>query len=170
VTSIREHSNTTNNAASVQHIQEDNTQQLAAPNYKDEERTGPEDAVQSLQVVETNNSVSKQNNRHFVQIRDQMISQLELAATRNVIFGVASLLLFCTPWAISTITAMVCHGNVIQQGLSAEETAVALVEQCSQYRWAASYSRELLVAHSIYQSIFYFTRSRDFSAALGREY
>jgi len=170
VTSISKHSNTTTNAEATQPVQEDNNaQQPVASNYNEEERIGPEEAIQSLQVMESNNIASKQNNRHFVIIRDQMVSQLELAATRNVILGVASLLLFCTPWTISTITAMVCHGNVIKQGLSAEETALELVEQCSQYRWAASCSRELLVIHSIYQSIFYFTRSRDFSAALGRE-
>ena len=170
VTSIRQHSNTTNNAESAQPIQDDNNaQQAAAPNYNNGERVGPEEAVHSLQASETNNSASKQNNRHFVKIRDQMVSRLELEATRNVILGVATLLICCIPWVISTIITMVCQGNVIKLGLSADETTVMLYEQCSRYEWASSYTREILVAHSIYQSVFYFMQiSKDFSAALGR--
>ena len=77
--------------------------------------------------------------RHFVQIRDQMVSQLELEATRNVIFGVTSLLFFTAPWVICTVLGMVCYMNVHQQGFTEEEAAVALFEQCSRYPWASFY-------------------------------
>lgn len=148
-------------------VAQENTTNRQPQNYEDVV-VSPEGAVSAFQM-EANSTISKWNSRHFVQIRDQLVSQLELEATRNVIFGVTSLLFFTAPWVISSVLGMVCYKNVQQQGLTEEETAMALFEQCSRYRWASSYSRELLVAHSIYQSIFYMTRSKDFSAALRPE-
>ena len=48
------------------------------------------------------------------------------------------------------------------------QQSINIPEQCSAYSWTASYTRELLVVHSLYHSIFYVVRSRDFSAAIGR--
>ena len=115
-------------------------------------------------------SYAMKKNRHFVRIRNQMVSRLELAATRNVILSVGIMLLFTSPWIITSVLAEICNtGYFISWAKDEGEAREPFVEQCSPYFWATSYTRLiLLIGHSIYQSIFSVTRSKDFSAVLGR--
>ena len=103
-------------------------------------------------------SSSLKNNSHFVKIGDQTVSRLEFEATQNVTLGMCSLLLFATPWIISTILVMICQTNLDYS---------VVMEECSNYEWGVRYTKEFLIIHSIYQSIFYLVRSKDFSAAIG---
>ncbi len=61
----------------------------------------PEETVRLLsQSAEPRNAIK--GNQHFVRIRNQMVSTLELVATRNVILSVIYriMLLFALPWII----------------------------------------------------------------------
>ena len=129
----------------------------------------PEEAVRSLGFQTESKSIMK-NNSHFVRIRDQMVSRLELEATRNVILSVGIMLLFTSPWIITSVLAEICNtGYFISWAKDEGEAREPFVEQCSPYFWATSYTRLiLLIGHSIYQSIFSVIRSKDFSAVLGR--
>ncbi len=138
-----------------------------SPNISEEKIT-PVEAVRALQVESSHSSSFTKNNQHFVRIRDQIVSRIELEATRNVIVSVGMLLLFTLPWIISSVLGMICQRNVIQQAMDENKTAEALVEQCNRYRWASTYTRLLLIAHCIYQSFSFLTRSKDISAALRR--
>jgi len=80
------------------------------------------------------------------------VTELELEAARNVVIGVGSLCVFATPWLISSALLQTCAANSGGQ----------VVENCGNYGWAASYNRELFVIHSVYHSVFYAIRSRDF--------
>jgi len=164
-------SNTTNNpmetVPSIENIQPGDPTGPPA----NQENVAPEEVVRALgQNVETHSSTMKKN-LYFVRIRHEMVSRLELEATQNVILSVGLLLLFALPWIISSISALICHGNVVRQVMNDEEgkPEASAVGQCSPYYWAISYTRLiLLIAHSIYQSICYVIRSKDLRAALGQ--
>jgi len=166
------HNTTTNPAGavpSIENIQQGNpTGPLIIHN---QENIAPEEAVRALgQHVETSSSTMKKN-LYFVRIRHEMVSRLELEATQNVILSVGLLLLFALPWIISSISALMCHGNVVRQAMNDEEGKVeaSAVRECSPYYWAISYTRLiLLIALFIYQSICYVIRSKDLRAALGQ--
>jgi len=158
-----ESTNTTTNsggaAAAASNIQQDVL--IAAPERNEETYIPPEEAVRALQV-ESNQATTKQNHQ-FVRIRDQMVSRLELEATRNVMLNVGLLLLFASTWITSVALTMICQANIIRMNIDEEETSKAVVEQCSSYQWAISYTRLiLLIAQSIYQSICYVIRSKYF--------
>jgi len=115
-------------------------------------------AASAVKALQPRESSSLKNNSHFVKIGDQTVSRLEFEATQNVTLGMCSLLLFATPWIISTILVMICQTNLDYS---------VVMEECSNYQWGVWYTKELLIIHSIYQSIFYLVRSKDFSAAIG---
>jgi len=130
----------------------------------------PEEAVSALSQTVESRSITKKN-LHFVRIRDQLVSRLELEATRNVILSVGICLLFFSPWFVCCVLSLICNASVIRQGMSKEETEEALVEQCSIYYWAISYTRLiLLIGHTIYQFIGFVTRRKDLCAGLGRSH
>lgn len=53
--------------------------------------------------------------------------------------------------------------------MSEEVTKKALVEQCSPYYWAISYTRLItLIGHTMYQIVGFILRSKYFCAGLGR--
>lgn len=156
-------------ATSVENIQPeiDNSHQEDS-----QEDIEPKEAVRALgQHAESTSNAMKQNH-HFVIIRHEMVSRLELEATHhNMILSIGHLLLFALPWIISSMLALICHWNVARQVKNGEEKqSEAVVEQCSSYYyWAITYTRLiLLVAHSIYLSICYVIRSKDLRTALGR--
>jgi len=128
----------------------------------------PEEAVRALsQPVEHCNTIKK--NMYFVRIRNQTVSRMELEATRNVILSVGIMVLFSLPWIISSVLSLICNASVIHQALGEEETTKSLVEQCSSYYLADSYSRFIyLIGHCIYHFFCYVSRRKDFCAALGR--
>ena len=146
--------NTTTNPAgavpSIENIQQGDP--TGPPVIDNQEYIAPEEAVRALgQYVEKNNSTMKKN-LYFVRIRHEMVSRLELEATQNVILSVGLLLLFALPWIISSISALICHGNVVRQVMNDKEgkPEASAVGQCSPYYWAISYTRLiLLIAHSI---------------------
>ena len=108
-------------------------------------------------------------NLHLVRIRYQIVSRFELEATRNLSFSVGILLLFCLPWIIASVLAMICYGSVPNQTLSEEkETSDAnLIQRCSRYYWAISYAKLLsLIGHCIYQFLCYVSRIKEFCAGL----
>lgn len=144
-------------------ISQHNPSRAPAKDNNDEITISPEEAVKALGQHEVSCNVMK-NNRHFVKIRQEMVSRLELEATQNVILSVGLILLFVFLWIISSILALICHVNFVRQALGNEEEKAARgVEQCSPYYWAISYTRLiLLIAHSIYQSVCYVARSKDF--------
>jgi len=120
----------------------------------------PEEAIEALQV-KTNRTIVKENHQ-FVRIRDQVVSRLELKATRNVMLIALLILLFASTWITSIALTMICQLNVINDDMDEEQKYKAVVEQCSLYHWAISYTRFIsLIAHSIYQSIGYVIRSKD---------
>jgi len=129
----------------------------------------PEEAARALgQRLES--STITQQNLHFVKIRDQMVSRLELEATRNVVLNVGIFLLFSLPWIISSVLAQICNAYTIHKSMSEDDAAAALVGQCSRHYWALSYTRLiLLIGHSIYQLVCYVLRSKDFCTGLCRE-
>ena len=67
----------------------------------------PEEAIEALQI-ETNQTIVNENHQ-FVRIRDQMVSRLELEATRNVMLNVALLLLFASTWITFIALTMICQ-------------------------------------------------------------
>ncbi len=146
-------------AAATTNIQQDSP--IMALERNEETYIAPEEAVRALQV-ELNQTIIKQNHR-FVRIRNQMVSRLELEATRNVMLNVGLLLLFSSSWITSIVLTMICQAYTIDKDMDDEQKSKAVVEQCSPYHWAISYTRLiLLMAHSIYQSICYLIRSKDF--------
>jgi len=57
----------------------------------------------------------------------------------------------------------------MRSGMGDEEITEPFLGQCNWHHWAISYTRLiLLIGHSIYQSIFSLTRSKDFKDAVGR--
>jgi len=155
-------------AAPTRKIQKQKDSNRAIPNSIDGDIfIAPEEAVRLLsQPVKTSYAMKK--NRHFVRIRNQMVSRLELAATRNVILSVGIMLLFTLPWIISSILSLICNASVIHQAVmdSKEKSDKALVEQCSRYYWADSYTRFIyLIGHCIYQFFCYVSRRKDFCTA-----
>lgn len=128
----------------------------------------PEEATRALSLPVESRTIIKQN-LHFVRIRDQMVSRLELEATRNVILIVGIILLFSSPWIVSSVLSLICNANVINQAKSEELTAKALVEQCSPYYWAISYTRLIiLIGHTVYQIVGFILRGKYLCAGLGR--
>ncbi len=122
-----------------------------------------EEAIEALQ--EDINQTIGQQNHQFVRIRNQMVSRLELEATRNVILNVGLLLLVASTWMTSTASTLICQAYTISTNkyTDEEQKSKAVVEQCSPYHWAISYTRFiLLIAHSIYQSICFVIRSKEF--------
>ena len=87
-------------------------------------------------------------------LRNPTVNQFEMEATRNVIIGVGSLCIFATPWLMSSAILLGCVENL--------HSGQRVVDHCGNYGWAASYTRELFVIHSVDHSIFYSIRSRDF--------
>jgi len=148
-------------SALTSNIQQD--VQITASRHEGNENTygAQEEAIGALQV-ELNQTITKQNHQ-FVRIRNQMVSRLELEATRNVMLNVGLLLLFSSTWITSVVLTMICQAYTINQDMDEEQKSKAVVEHCSLYHWAISYTRFiLLIAHSIYQSISYIIRSKDF--------
>ncbi len=135
-----------------------------------EEIITPEQAVRALgQRVDSCNIIKM--DLHFVRIKYQVVSRLELEATRNVVLSVGIFLLFSSPWIISSVLAHICNGNIIQNKaiyISEDKTTTeAHVEQCSRYYWAISYSRLIyLIGHFMHQFFCYVSRSKDFCAGL----
>ena len=160
--------------APTRKIQKQKDSNRAIPNSIDGDIfIAPEEAVRLLsQPVKTSYAMKK--NQHFVRIRNQMVSRLELAATRNVILSVGIMLLFTLPWIISSILSLICNASVIHQAVmdSKEKSDKALVEQCSRYYWADSYTRFIyLIGHCIYQFFCYVSRRKDFcTAPLGQSH
>ena len=130
----------------------------------------PEQAVRALgQRLESRRIIKL--NLNFVRIKYQIISRLELEATLTVILSVGIFLLFCLPWIISSVSAHICIGNIIQTANMSEEetTTEARVGKCSRYYWAISYSRLIyLMGHFMYQFFFYVLRRKDFCAGLSQ--
>ncbi len=139
----------------------------SAANAKEEVIIEPEAvAVMALDQTLDSCRVIKQDFQ-FVRIRDEMVSRLDLEATRNVIISVGLLLLFASTWIISSILALNCHGNVSHSAMDEEETAEAVVTQCGRYYWAISYTKMMqLVALSIYQSVSFMIRRKHLCATL----
>jgi len=138
------------------------------PKDNNEVIIAPEEAVRALGLHQSDSTRSNiKQNFHFVRIRDQLVSRLELEASRNVILSVGIMLLFSLPWIIASMLAQICNENLIVQAIGEEETTEPLVGQCSRYYWTTTYTRLiLLIGHSLYQSVCYVTRSKDFSSAL----
>jgi len=131
------------------------------PERNEETNIAPEEAIRELQV-ESSQTIIEQNQHQFVRIRDQMVSRLELEATRNVMLNVALLLLFALTWITSVALTIICQAYTIDKDMNEEQKSKAVVEKCSPYHWAVSYTRLiLLIAHSIYQSICYVIRSKE---------
>jgi len=147
--------------ASTSNIQQD-FPITASPAEGNEDTNGAqEEAIKTFQE-ESVQTIIKQDHQ-FVRIRNQMVSRLELEATRNVMLNVGLLLLFASTWITSIALTMICQAYTIHQDMDDEQKLKAVVEQCSPYHWAISYTRLiLLMAHSIYQSICYLIRSKDF--------
>jgi len=128
----------------------------------------PEQAVRVLgQRVDSSNVTKK--DLHFVRIKYQIVSRLELEATRNVVLSIGIFLLFSSPWIISSVLAHLCNGRVIQKTNMSEdeEMTEARLNQCSLYYWAISYSRLIyLIGHFLYQFFCYVSRGKDFCAGL----
>jgi len=159
--------NTTNaiegEAASTSNIiQQDVPITAPPPERSKETKCVPEEAASALKE-ESNQTGVKQNHHQFVRIRDQMVSRIELEATRNVMLNVGLLLLFASTWITSIALTMICQAYTIDKDMDEEQKSKAVVEQCSPYHWAISYTRFiLLIAHSIYQSICYVIRTKNF--------
>jgi len=128
----------------------------------------PEEAVRALGLHSESTRSNIKQNFHFVRIRDQLVSRLELEASRNVILSVGIMLLFSLPWIIASILAQMCNDeNVIHHAIGEEKATEPLVGKCTRYYWVTMYTRLiLLIGHSLYQSVCYVTRSKDFSSAL----
>jgi len=157
--SVNTTTNSEGEAGAASNIQQDVP--ITAPERNEESYIAPEEAVRALQV-ESNQTNIKQNHP-FVRIRNQMVSRLELEATRNVMLNVALLLLFALTWITSVALTMICQAKIIHMDMDEEETSKAVVEQCSPYHWAISYTRLiLLIVHSIYQSMCYVIRTKNF--------
>ena len=128
----------------------------------------PEQAVRALgQRVDSRNVTKK--DLHFVRIKYQIVSRLELEATRNVVLSIGIFLLFSSPWIISSVLAHICNGSVSQKTKMSEgeEMAEGRVDQCSRYYWAISDSRLIyLIGHFLYQFFCYVSRGKDFCAGL----
>lgn len=138
---------------------QENCLSMSIPENQEDNPDDNMTAANAAKALQTRESSSLKNNSHFVKIGDQTVSRLEFEATRNVTLGMCSLLMFATPWIISTILMMICQRNLDYS---------MVMEECINYQWAVWYTKELLIIHSIYQSIFYLVRSKDFSAALSR--
>jgi len=151
-------------AAATSNIQQDSPITAPPPERNKESHIViEEEAIEALQ--EDINQTIGQQNHQFVRIRNQMVSRLELEATRNVILNVGLLLLVASTWMTSTASTLICQAYTISTNkyTDEEQKSKAVVEQCSPYHWAISYTRFiLLIAHSIYQSICYVIRSKDF--------
>ncbi len=87
-----------------------------------EDVIAPKEEVKALSQSLKSGDVIK-HNLHFVRIRDQMVSRLELEATRNVIISVGIMLLFTLPWiiALASISAEICRKNHIRPRIRDEE-------------------------------------------------
>ncbi len=135
----------------------------------DEDTISPGEAVKALgqRLVP---SYAIRQNLQLVRIRYQIVSRLELEATRNVVFGVGIMLLFSLPWIVSCILSMTCNANAdSNQPLGEEETTKILIGRCGRYYWATSYTKLLsLIGHFIYQFVCYLSRSKEFCAGLSR--
>lgn len=135
----------------------------------DEETISPGEAVKALgqRLVP---SYAIRQNLQLVRIRYQIVSRLELEATRNVVFVVGIMLLFSLPWIVSCILSMTCNANAdSNQPLGEEETTKILIGRCGRYYWATSYTKLLsLIGHFIYQFVCYLSRSKEFCAGLSR--
>jgi len=158
--------NTTTNSirgavASTSSIQQDVLITASPPEGSEDTYGAQEEAIKALQI-ESIQTMIKQDHQ-FVRIHNQMVSRLELEATRNVMLNVGLLLLFASTWIISIVLTMICQAYTINQDMNEEQKPKAVVEQCSPYHWAISYTRFiLLIAHSIYQSICFVIRSKEF--------
>ena len=129
------------------------------------ERNGKSDIAPEEPIDALQEDINQTQNYQFVRIRNQMVSRLELEATRNVMLNVGLLLLIASTWITSTGLTLICQAYTISTNkyLDEEQKSKVIVEQCSPYHWAISYTRFiLLIAHSIYQSICYVIRSKDF--------
>jgi len=154
--------NTTNNtrgeAAATSDIQREVPITGPLPERNGDSRITPEDPIETLRE-----DINKTQNYQFVRIRNQMVSRLELEATRNVMLHVGLLLLFASSWITSVVSTMICQAFTVNMDMDEEQKSKAVVEKCSPYHWAISYTRLiLLIAHSIYQSISYVIRGKEF--------
>lgn len=132
-----------------------------------EEVISPQKAVKTMDQRVDSNKVIKMD-LHFVKIRNQIVSRLELEATRNVVCSVGIVLLFSLPWIISSILAYICNENTIHKAnLGEEEIGNVQVEQCSRYYWAISYTGLIyLIGNFLHQFFCFVSRSKEFCAGL----
>lgn len=116
--------------------------------YNDEDFITPEEAVS--QPMESSNVTKK--DLYFVRIRYQIVSRLELEATRNVVCTVGMCFIFFLPWIISCVLSLICSSSVHRQYMREEEmTYSQLVEQTT-YSTRRTVQRVLLdhFVHEIY--------------------
>jgi len=114
-----------------------NTTTNAGGTAASESHITPKEAIEALQV-ETNQTIVKENHQ-FVRIRDQIVSRLELEATRNVMLNVELSLLYASTWVTFIAFTMICQSSTINDDMNEEQKYKAIVEQCSSYHWAISY-------------------------------
>lgn len=112
---------TTNGTRAEESARNIQQQDYSAPIDTNEDMyIAPEEATRALSLY-VESSIIKQS-LHFVRMRDQMVSRLELEATRNVILVVGVVLLFSSPWIVSSFLSLICNANVIHQTMSEEAT------------------------------------------------
>ena len=93
----------------------------------------------------------------FIQVGNNKISRLELKSALLTVDSILLSLLFSLPSLVALLFA-----------ISADCFSVNMVQKCSPYLWALTYTRGFLLFYTIVSPIFCFTRSHDLSQALNR--
>ena len=96
---------------------------------------------------------STASGRLNVNISEHAISQMEMEATRTLIYSVMSLTIMTGPFILFTSSVFICRFNY--------EPHV-----CSSMSWLAPYLKELVVLHAVYHPLFFLCRSSEFSIVL----
>jgi hypothetical protein len=105
---------------------------------------------ESLRTVR---SVGINNQRPMsIHVDKETLSQMEIEATRTLIFGVTSLVVTVCPIIILLLTFLVCR--IIGQ------------IDCSHFIWLATYFKELGLVHAIYNPLIFLTRNKELRSAL----
>jgi len=99
--------NDTTTNAEAESLERDTIQQngpTTSSNHPTDNVISPEEAINPLNShAAESKSFRIKKSLPFVRIRDQMVSRLELEATRNEIVSVGIMLLFTLPWIIASV-------------------------------------------------------------------
>jgi hypothetical protein len=114
-------------------------------------RVDGENIVDELGSFETPVGINNQRPMS-IHVDKETLSQMEIEATRTLIFGVTSLVVTVCPIIILLLTFLVCR--IIGQ------------IDCSYFIWLATYFKELGLVHAIYNPLIFLTRNKELRSAL----